>query len=68
MPNRLPPDAARWEQPKPQFPDRDRAIVAMREGGATLAAISRTFGLSTERVRQILRRHSRLAKQGPADA
>jgi RNA polymerase sigma factor (sigma-70 family) len=35
---------------------RDRELVRMRQRGATIAAIARRFGISSERVRQILDR------------
>jgi DNA-directed RNA polymerase specialized sigma24 family protein len=36
--------------------ERDRELVQMRQRGATIAAIARRFGISSERVRQILDR------------
>jgi hypothetical protein len=36
--------------------ERDRELVRMRQRGATVAAIARRFGISSERVRQILDR------------
>jgi lambda repressor-like predicted transcriptional regulator len=38
---------------------RNDAIYAQRQAGATFAAIARTFGLSVERVRQIVKRTHR---------
>jgi DNA-directed RNA polymerase sigma subunit (sigma70/sigma32) len=45
--------------PKPRNTERDRQIAAMREGGATLAATAQRFGLTRERIRQIVARHHR---------
>lgn len=36
--------------------ERDQELVRMRQQGVTVAAIARRFGISSERVRQILDR------------
>lgn len=40
----------------PVISERDQELVRMRQRGATIAAIARRFGISPERVRQILDR------------
>jgi len=42
--------------PAPVISERDQELVRMRQRGATIAAIARRFGISPERVRQILDR------------
>jgi DNA-directed RNA polymerase sigma subunit (sigma70/sigma32) len=45
----------------PKTWERNRQVVAMHREGATLAETGRRFGLSRERVRQIITRYERLA-------
>ena len=43
--------------------ERNREIVQMRSEGKTLKAVGEHFGITTERVRQILRQEERREKR-----
>lgn len=47
----------------PQNQSRAEAMEAMYRGGATLEAIGKIYGVSRERVRQILSKHQRITAQ-----
>lgn len=46
-----------------QDPQRNAEIILAREAGASLGALSRLYGLSRERVRQIVLQYERRAKR-----
>jgi len=45
-------------------PERNAEIILAREAGASLGALGRLYGLSRERVRQIVLSYERRAKRG----
>ena len=44
-------------------PERNAEIILAREAGASLSALGRLYGLSRERVRQIVVQYERRAKR-----
>jgi len=44
-------------------PERNAEIILAREAGASLGALGRLYGLSSERVRQIVLSYERRAKR-----
>ncbi len=46
-------------------PERNAAIIRAREAGASLGALARLYGLSRERIRQIVIQYERRATRRP---
>ena len=51
----------RGPQPGPYYPERDEQILRLRDEGLRYRQIGEQFGLSRERIRQIVKRGRKLA-------